>query len=81
MLSTKRRLVIVLPPMLTVPSCPLSASVIINILSRNMLKRVGRNTDPQRTSSTGCVSIEDNCTDGSVIGPIIVQRRRSVWRW
>ena len=41
MSSAKQRLVIILPPMLTVPS---KASVMI--LSRNMLKRVGESRDP-----------------------------------
>ena len=39
MSSAKRRLVVVLPPVLTVPSWSSKASVMI--LSRNMLKRVG----------------------------------------
>ena len=47
MSSTERRLVIVLPPMLTVPSWFSKASVMI--LSRNVLKRVGENRHPCRT--------------------------------
>ena len=43
----KRRLVIVLPPMLTVPSW--SSKVSVMILSRNMLKRVGESRHPCRT--------------------------------
>ena len=44
MSSAKRRLVIILPPMLTVPSRSSKASVMI--LSRNMLKRVGESRHP-----------------------------------
>ena len=44
MSSAKRKFVIFLPPMLTVPSWSFSASVII--LSKKMLKRVGESTQP-----------------------------------
>ena len=44
MSSAKRKFVIFLPPMLTVPLWSFSASVII--LSKNMLKRVGESTQP-----------------------------------
>ena len=44
MSSAKRKFVIFLPPMLTVPSWSSSASVII--LSKKMLKRVGESTQP-----------------------------------
>ena len=47
MSSVKRRLVIVLPPMLTVPSWSSKASVMI--LSRYILKRVGESRHPCRT--------------------------------
>ena len=47
MSSAKRTLLIVLPPMLTVPSWCSKASV--RILSRNILKRVGENRHPCRT--------------------------------
>ena len=47
MSSAKWRLVIVLPPMLTVPSWSSKASVMI--LSRNMLKRVGESRHPCQT--------------------------------
>ena len=47
MSSAKWRSVIVLPPMLTVPSLSSKASVIM--LSRNMLKRVGESRHPCRT--------------------------------
>ena len=46
MSSAKRSLVIVLPPMLTVPSWSSEASVMI--LSRNMLKRLGESRHPCR---------------------------------
>ena len=44
MSSAKRKFVIFLPPMLTVPSWSFGASVII--LSKKMLKRVGESTQP-----------------------------------
>ena len=47
MSSPKRRLVIGLPPMLTMPSGSSKRSVVI--LSRNMLKWVGENRQPRRT--------------------------------
>ena len=47
MSSAKRRLVIGLPLMLTVPSCSSKASVVI--LSRNMLKRVHKSRHPYQT--------------------------------
>ena len=47
--STKQRLVIVLPPVLTMPLWSSKASVVI--LSRNMLKRMGESRHPYRTSA------------------------------
>ena len=47
MSSAKRRLVIVLPPILTMPSLSSKASVLL--LSRNKLKRVGESRHPCRT--------------------------------
>ena len=47
MSSEKRRLVIVLPPMLTVSSWSSKASIMV--LSRNMLKKVGESRYPCRT--------------------------------
>ena len=47
MSSAKRKFVIVLPPILTVPSWSSSASAII--LSKKMLKRVGESRHPWRT--------------------------------
>ena len=47
MLLAKRNFVIVLPPILTVPSWSSSASAII--LSKKMLKRVGESRHPWHT--------------------------------
>ena len=47
MLSAKRKFVIVLPPILIVPSWSSSESAII--LSKKMLKRVGESRHPWRT--------------------------------
>ena len=49
MSSANRKLVMVRPAMLTVPSCSSSTTDII--LSRDMLKRVGDNMHPWRTSN------------------------------
>ena len=63
-------MVIVLPSMLTVPSCSSKASVMI--LSRNMLKRVGERRHPCVTptffrNQPPMLPVEEDCTGGLVI--------------
>ena len=75
--SAKHRLLIVLPPMLTVPLWPSKVSVMI--LSRNMLLRVGERDIPIGLQllfgiSPLCCHRRD-CTDGLVIKVLLTQIR------
>ena len=72
MSSAKRRLVIVLPPMLTVPSWSSKASVMI--LSRNMLKRVGESRHP-------FFSLEFHWIKKKKYWPMVPQPPILIWRY
>ena len=69
MSSAKRKLVIVLLPMITDPSCSFKASVMI--LSRKMLKRVGGSRHPCLTPTCpepfSCTAIVVYCAGGFAV--------------